>query len=260
MSNRRFKVDALNVRVYPDPDSLAQAAAQQVIIQLQQTLQHQPQATIVFATGRSQLGLLGYLRRDTTVDWSRVIGFHLDEFLGLSREHPASFGAYLHHHIVRWLPFQVFNYLNGDALEPIEECDRYTQLLTQKPIDICLLGIGDNGHLAFNDPAVADFHDSRWVKLVRLDNINRQQQLTSGYFPQLSAVPAYAITLSLSAIRSARYNLCCVFGDYKADVLKTVLTVSPSEACPASILRLDGKGKNTLFIDEPACRLFSNMT
>ncbi len=253
MPSRTFVVDALHVQVYPDDDTLAQAAAQQVIDQLNQRLQQQSTANVVFATGRSQLGLLRYLRQDTTVDWSRVIGFHLDEFLGLSRDHPASFGYYLHHHIAHWLPFQSFNYINGDALEPIAECDRYAGLLTQKPIDICLLGVGNNGHLAFNDPAVANFHDPHWVKLVRLDDTNRQQQLASEHFSQLRDVPTYAITLSLSTIRRARNNLCCVFGHHKVGILKTLFTKLPSEACPASVLRLDNDGKNSLFTDNATC-------
>ena len=110
------------------------------------------------------------------------------------------------------------------------------------------------GHLAFNDPAVANFNDPRWVKLVRLDNINRQQQLTSQQFSQLKDVPTHAITLSLKAIRNARYTLCCVTGYHKADILKTLLTTSLSEACPASVLRLDGNGNNSLFADESACQ------
>ncbi len=118
---RNFRVDALQVQVYRDADQLAQAAAQQVIARLRLTLQQQTTASIVFATGRSQIGLLSYLRHDTTVDWSRVIGFHLDEFLGQSYQHPASFGHYLHHHIVQWLPFQIFHYIDGEALEPIVE-------------------------------------------------------------------------------------------------------------------------------------------
>lgn len=251
--DRTVQVDALQVQVYLDPDTLAQAAAQRVIDCLGSILQTQVTATVVFATGRSQLGVLNHLRQDTTVDWSRVIGFHLDEFLGLSRQHPASFGYYLHHHLVQWLPFQSFHYLNGEALEPIAECDRYTQLLTQQPIDICLLGVGNNGHLAFNDPAVANFKDPRWIKLVRLDPTNRQQQLLSQTFSQLQDVPAYAITLSLSAILSARYRLCCIFGEHKSAILKTLLTAPPSAACPASILRLGGEaGDNHLFTDRAA--------
>ena len=254
ISVRTFSVDALQVHVYPDPDLLAQAAAQQVINRTQWVLQQQATATIVFATGRSQLGLLGYLRKDTSVDWSRVTGFHLDEFLGLSRAHPASFGHYLHHHIAQWLPFGTFNYLQGDALEPMAECDRYAEIISHHPIDICLLGVGNNGHLAFNDPAVANFNDPRLVKLVRLDEANRQQQITSDYFSQLSDVPTYAMTLSLSAIFKARYNLCCVFGHHKADILKTLLNVSPSKACPASGLRLGGNVENYLLTDESACQ------
>ncbi len=256
MPSRTFRVDALNVQVYSGPDTLAQAAAQSIVERLRRILQQQSTATIVFATGRSQLGLLSHLCQDSSVDWSRVIGFHLDEFLGLSREHPASFNAYLHTHIAKWLPFQSFNYLNGNALEPIAECDRYTRLLTRRAIDICLLGVGANGHLAFNDPAVANFNDPRWVKLVRLDTINRQQQLTSQHFLQLGDVPTHAITLSLRAIRSACYNLCCVTGHHKADILKTLLTISPSEDCPASVLRLDDNGSNSLFTDEAACQFF----
>ncbi|MGD1854918.1 MAG: 6-phosphogluconolactonase [Leptolyngbyaceae cyanobacterium] len=245
---RTFDVDALHVQVYSDPDRLAQAAASQVIDHLQYTLQQQATATVVFATGRSQLGLLRQLCQDTTVDWSRVIGLHLDEFLGLNRDHPASFGYYLDQHLARWLPLRSFHYLRGDAPKPMAECDRYTGLLTQTPIDLCLLGVGNNGHLAFNDPAVADFNDPLWVKLVRLDDINRQQQLASDHFSELRDVPTYGITLTLSAIVNARHTVCCLFGAHKHDILTTLLSAPPSSACPASILRLKG-AKNYLFTD-----------
>ncbi|MEM6252316.1 MAG: glucosamine-6-phosphate deaminase [Cyanobacteria bacterium P01_D01_bin.156] len=251
------QADGLQIEIYTDPNDLGRAAAQQVVTQLKQALQHQDTATIIFATGRSQLGPLNYLRHDRTVDWSRVIGLHLDEFLGLSSQHPASFGHYLQQHIAQWLPFQAFHYLYGDALEPIQECDRYTNLLSQNPIDLCLLGVGNNGHLAFNDPAVADFEDPRWVKLVRLDEANRQQQLTSEYFSQLEDVPTHALTLTLSAIQSARHTLCCIFGTSKAKILRTLLTVPPSTACPASMLRLGSDGQHRLLADQAACSLLN---
>ncbi|MBT9313628.1 6-phosphogluconolactonase [Leptothoe kymatousa] len=247
------QVDNLQVQICLDPDMLAQAAAQQIIAQLTHTLQQQATATVVFATGRSQLGLLNYLRQDRTVDWSRVVGLHLDEFLGLPSEHPASFGYYLRQHIAQWLPFKAFHYLHGDALEPMAECDRYTRLLTQAPIDLCLLGVGNNGHLAFNDPAVANFNDPRWVKLVRLDHPNRQQQLTSEHFEQLQDVPTHALTLTLSAISSARHTLCCVFGQSKAAILHQLLTMVPAATCPASMLRLGGHHR--LLTDEATYQL-----
>ncbi|MEO0868777.1 MAG: 6-phosphogluconolactonase [Cyanobacteria bacterium J06642_11] len=253
-----IQIDALQLQVYRDPDALARAAAHGITTLLSQTLQHQATATVVFATGRSYVRVLSYLRQDRSVDWSRVVGLHLDEFLGLSSTHPASFAFYLHQHIAQWLPFQAFHYLRGDALEPIQECDRYTELLTQRPIDLCLLGVGNNGHLAFNDPAVANFDDPRWVKLVRLDDTNRQQQLSSEHFFQLQDVPTHALTLTLSAISNAKHKLCCVSGTAKATILKQMLTLAPTASCPASMLRL-GQQHNQVFVDQAACQLLDGV-
>ncbi|MEO1400071.1 MAG: glucosamine-6-phosphate deaminase [Cyanobacteria bacterium J06635_1] len=244
-----FDTDALTVEVYDTETALAQAAATRVIQQLGQTAQ--AQAAAIFATGNSQLELLAYLRaHPQALDWSKITGFHLDEYLGLGASHPASFQTYLDQLIAQHLPFRRFHYLQGDALEPMAECARYEELLRSQPLAVALLGIGQNGHLAFNDPAVARFQESRWVKLVKLDGQNRQQQVEGGAFTALDEVPQYAYTLTLSAILAVQSLVCVAFGENKAHIVKRLLQGPITPECPASILRKHPQ--TTLFLDAAA--------
>ncbi|MEM8809083.1 MAG: glucosamine-6-phosphate deaminase [Cyanobacteria bacterium P01_G01_bin.38] len=246
-----FDADALTVEVYDTATHLAQAAATRVIEQLSQTLITQAQAAAIFATGNSQRSLLAHLRtHPQALDWSKVTGFHLDEYLGLGASHPASFQAYLDQRIAQHLPFHGFHYLQGDALEPLVECERYEALLRSQPLAVALLGIGTNGHLAFNDPAVTRFQEARWVKLVKLDGQNRQQQVDGGAFATLDEVPQYAYTLTLSAIFAVQSLMCVAFGKNKAQVVKRLLQGPITPECPASILRKHPQA--TLFLDAMA--------
>lgn len=232
-----FSVDALTVEIYPSAAALSEAAADQVLKMLQPIVAVRL-ATVVFATGRSPLGLLQQLRdRVSALDWSRVIGLHLDEYLGIDPIHAASFQHYLQEQVATALPLHAFHYLNSQALEPIKECNRYADLLDAHPLDLCLLGVGNNGHLAFNDPAVANIHDRYPVKLVRLDPSNRQQQLSSGTFTHLEQVPGYAYTLTLPTIFSAQHRLCLALGEGKAPIIRQLLRGEIGPACPASLLR-----------------------
>ncbi|NEP16458.1 MAG: glucosamine-6-phosphate deaminase [Leptolyngbya sp. SIO4C1] len=234
---RTFSVDALCVEIYDTPAALAEAGARQLIEQLAQALTAPSPVGAVFATGNSQLPLLKQLRyQPEALDWSRVIGFHLDEYLGLAANHPASFQHYLLQQIAQALPFGAFHYLQGDALEPIVECDRYEQLLRSHRLAAGLLGIGRNGHLAFNEPSVARPGEPRWVKLVRLAPQN-QQQVGSGSFSSRTAVPEYAYTLTLSALFGIQRLICLAWGEAKASIVKTALESPVRAACPASQLR-----------------------
>ncbi|MEM9904879.1 MAG: 6-phosphogluconolactonase [Cyanobacteria bacterium P01_D01_bin.44] len=246
-----FDADALTVKVYDAATALAQAAATRVVEQLSQTLITQAQAATVFATGNSQRSLLAYLRaHPQALDWSKVTGFHLDEYLGLGASHPASFQAYLDQRIAQHLPFHGFHYLQGDAVEPLVECERYETLLRSQLLAVALLGIGTNGHLAFNDPAVARFQEARWVKLVKLDRQNRQQQVEGGAFATLGEVPQYAYTLTLSAIFAVQSLVCVAFGENKASIIKRLLQGPITPECPASILRKHSQA--ALFLDVAA--------
>ncbi|MEO0539941.1 MAG: 6-phosphogluconolactonase [Cyanobacteria bacterium P01_A01_bin.105] len=231
-----LSIEALTVEVYATAADLDVAAADHVIQTLQAITVHRP-ATVVFATGSTPLGLLKQLRdRQTEVDWNQVVGLHLDEYLGIEANHPASFQRYLREQVAV-LPLQAFHYLNSQALEPVAECDRYTALLNAHPPDLCLLGVGNNGHLAFNDPSVANVADPRQVKLVQLDAQNRQQQFQSGHFSQLEQVPRYAYTLTLPAILASRQRLCLAKGKHKAAIVQRMLQDSVELDCPASYLR-----------------------
>jgi glucosamine-6-phosphate deaminase len=177
----------------------------------------------------------------------------MDEYLGVPDSHSASFRRFLRERFVDLVhPGQV-HYLRGDAEEPIKECARYASLLRAEPIDLCCLGIGENGHVAFNDPAVADFEDPSTVKLVQLDEACRGQQVGEGHFPNLEAVPRYAFTLTVPALCSAGRMLCVVPERRKADAVRATLRDTPSTACPASILRRQPQA--TLFLDADSASL-----
>lgn len=214
---------------------------------LQSVLEQQDTASILLATGNSQLKFLDALMTLGGVNWSKITLFHLDEYLGITADHPASFRRYLRERVEQRVIPRQFHYIEGDSLEPLAECDRYTKLLQAQPIDLCCLGVGENGHLAFNDPSVANFQDPYSVKLVKLDPINRQQQVNTGQFPNLDSVPQYAFTVTLPLICSAKKILCLAPEQRKAQVVQQMLQGSISTDCPASFLRQQPQA--TLFLD-----------
>jgi glucosamine-6-phosphate deaminase len=190
------------------------------------------------------------------VNWSRVILFHLDEYLGIDADHVASFRRYLRERVEQQVnPFQ-FHYIEGDTNQPLAECDRYTKLLQAQPIDLCCLGLGENGHLAFNEPSVADFNDPESVKLVKLDESTRIAQVEKGDFPQLEAAPQYAFTLTIPMICSAKKILCLAPEAHKASAVSKMLQGRIGTDCPASVLRTQDQA--TLFLDANSAHLLQN--
>ncbi|MBU6400097.1 MAG: glucosamine-6-phosphate deaminase [Verrucomicrobia bacterium] len=244
---KTFVVDSLPVRVYANLEPMAQDTAREAQGYLRETLRARGAAAVILATGNSQIQFLGELIRLGEIDWSRVTLFHMDEYLGISAGHSASFRRYLRERVEQRVKPKAFHYLEGDALEPLKECERYTQLLRAQPIDLCCLGIGENGHLAFNDPPVADFNDPRLVKLVKLDEACRRQQVGEGHFPSLEAVPQYAFTLTLPALCAARKMLCICPEKRKAAAVKAALQGPIGPHCPASFLRRQAHA--TLLLD-----------
>lgn len=236
-NSKTIEVDNLTVRIANNVAELTQDASKIAIAYLQSLLAQQEIVSIILATGNSQLQFLDAIASDKSLDWSRIILFHLDEYLGISSEHPGSFRYYLRHKVEQRVQPRIFHYLEGDAFQPLTECDRYTELLQRQAIDLCLLGIGDNGHLAFNEPSVADFDDSRVVKLIRLEETTRLQQVNGGYFPNIEAVPKYAYTLTIPTICSAKKILCLAGGSHKAEVVRKTLNNAISPDFPATILR-----------------------
>jgi len=253
MQIERFQVDALPVQVFPDQSGIAGAVAEITRVYLQETITRQGSAAVILATGNSQIRFLETLVGMGGIDWSKVTAFHMDEYLGLSAGHPASFRRYMRERVESKLRPRAFHYIEGDALMPLDECDRYTRLLEAQPIDLCCLGIGENGHLAFNDPPVADFNDRRKIKIVQLDPACRQQQAGEGHFPSVEAVPPYAITLTIPALCSAKKMLCVAPEKRKAKAVHDALRGPVSTACPASILRQQSHAM--LFLDRDSAAL-----
>ena len=230
-------VGAMHVRVHRDPVALAGAAADQVADVLRDSIAARGMAHAMFATGNSQIAMLDALARDPSVDWRRVVGFHLDEYVGISATHPASFRRYLRERITERVPIGGFHFIDGDAADLDAECVRYATLLRDQPLDLCCLGIGENGHLAFNDPPVADFADPLDVKVVELDDACRGQQVGEGHFPDMAAVPTHAATVTIPALLRAATVVAVVPEPRKAEPVLRALTGPVDTACPASILR-----------------------
>jgi glucosamine-6-phosphate deaminase len=237
---KSFRADALDVRVYPRLQEMAAAAAAAARDFLALSVARQGQARVILATGNSQLTFLECLIALSGVNWSKVTLFHMDEYLGIDADHSASFRRFMRDRVEHRLKPRKFHYLEGDTLEPLKECDRYSRLLRSLPVDLCCLGIGENGHLAFNDPPVADFDDPLTVKLVKLDEACRQQQVGEGHFPSIAAVPQYAFTLTVPALCAAKKMICTVPEKRKAQAVTNALRGPITTACPASFLRRQG--------------------
>lgn len=245
-----FQVDKLSVRLYHQETELTSDVAAIARDYLQNILALQSQAAVILATGNSQIKFLDALIALGGIDWSRIVFFHLDEYLGIEASHSASFRRYLQQRVERRVNPAAFHYIEGDATQPLAECDRYAQLLQAQPIDLCCLGVGENGHLAFNEPSVADFNDSRQIKLVKLELATRQQQVGEGHFPNTEAVPQYAFTLTIPPICAAKKIICLASHERKATIIEKMLRSPVSGDCPASILR--SQAQATLFLDAGA--------
>lgn len=249
---RHFHVAAVEVHVYPDKPTLSQAAADFVSQRLVEALRQRGEANIVLATGASQYDFLAALRQRQDVDWSNVTAFHLDEYLQLSPAHPASFRRYLNERFFNYVELKAVHLLAGDAPDPQAEIARYTALLADHPIDVACIGIGENGHLAFNDPP-ADFETQSKVLVVNLDEACRRQQVGEGHFPDLDAVPPQALSMSIPAILEAKTISCVVPDRRKAEAVRCALEGPITPDCPASALRRHAHCR--LFLDEESASL-----
>ncbi|MCX6222943.1 MAG: glucosamine-6-phosphate deaminase [Bacteroidia bacterium] len=207
-------------------------------------------ANIIVATGASQFEMLSELVKED-IDWSVVTGFHLDEYIGVSDTHPASFRKYLKERFVNLIPLKEFNYVNG-SVEPYEECLRLGKLISKHPIDVAFVGIGENSHLAFNDPP-ADFETEEAYLVVTLNEDCRLQQMGEGWFPTLNDVPGKAISMSIRQIMKSKAIICSVPDARKAKAVHQTLNSEISPKCPASILRKHAD--SVLFLDSPAASL-----
>jgi glucosamine-6-phosphate deaminase len=233
----KLRYDQLDVSVYADNESLGLAAAQEAAKIIVQAVSERGVANVILATGNSQLSFLHALRKLSDIPWPAVNVFHMDEYLHLKAGHPASFPLFLRRHLLDHVPVGYFFPVPGHAEDVEAACRGYELLLRAHPADLCCLGIGENGHLAFNDPPVADFDDPVWVKVVALEEASRRQQVGEGHFRSLEEVPTHAITLTIPALRSAKRMLCIVPERRKADAVRRALLEPVGTACPASILR-----------------------
>jgi glucosamine-6-phosphate deaminase len=232
------KVDLLPVTVYKTNEAMGQAAALEAAEIIKTAIKQKGAANIIIATGNSQLTFLEALRELAGIDWSKVTIFHMDEYIDLPEGHPASFPTFLRRHLLDHIPQPTAFYPVKARAGQIEaDCAEYAAFLHTHAADLCAMGIGENGHIAFNDPPFAEFDDPVWVKVVRLDEMSRRQQVGEGHFGGLDEVPTHAITLTIPALLSADRVLCIVPEGRKAEAVDQALNGPISESCPASILR-----------------------
>ena len=251
-----LEIDNLKVEIYPDRPAMGKAAAEMAAKKIIQLLGEQDSVNIIFAAAPSQNEFLATLIDQIGIDWTRINAFHMDEYIGLQDGHDALFSSFLNRKIFEHLPLRSVNYINGNAPDAVIECKRYADLLAKNPPDIVCMGIGENGHIAFNDPHVADFNDPQTVKIVDLDHECRAQQVNDGCFPQLNDVPTNAITLTIPALLSGKYIYCMVPGKNKAKAVDGTLSGLVNEQCPATILRTHPNA--VLFLDNDSSALFNN--
>jgi glucosamine-6-phosphate deaminase len=245
--SRELRVDALNVRVERDVEAMARDAAADAASVLRAAIGARGEANVMLATGNSQLVFLAQLAATPDVEWPRVRAFHMDEYVGLPPSHTASFQRYMRERVAARLPLKEFQYLSGDAPDPEQEAARYEALLRAHPLDLCCAGIGENGHLAFNDPPVANFDDPRDVKIVALEPASRRQQVGEGHFATIDDVPTHAITVTIPALLRAERVLVIAPEARKAKAVHEALYGPITTHCPASVLRRQSNA--TLYLD-----------
>jgi glucosamine-6-phosphate deaminase len=253
-------VGVLPISVFETNAEVGQAAATDAAAFLQRTIQERGRANVILATGNSQLTFLEALRRMPGINWGKVNVFHMDEYVNLAPGHPASFPLFLRRHFLNQLQpaAGAFFPVPSRRTNPADGCQEYESLLRANPCDLCALGIGENGHIAFNDPPYANFKDPVWVKVVQLDEASRRQQTGEGHFPDLESVPTHAITLTIPALLSARKILAIVPEGRKAPAVQRALQGPVETDCPASILRQAPHAR--LYLDrDSAAKAFPNL-
>lgn len=231
-----FRKDNLKVKIFNQENEMGEAAAEFTASKLMSAIEERQMANLILATGTSQFSFLSALKKKK-LPWDKITVFHLDEYTGISDDHPASFRRYLKERILSEVSPRKVYLLNADSADLQKEMDTYEMLLKSHPVDIACIGIGENGHIAFNDPPVADFNDPLWVKEVSLDHECRMQQLEEGWFPTLGEVPEKAVTLTVTAIMNSKTISCVVPGKRKVSAISKTLNAAINEDCPATILR-----------------------
>lgn len=232
-----FQKDKLLVKIYDNRDAMGLSAATDIAECIKKLLSQKEEINMIFAAAPSQNDMLYHLCERDDIEWERINAFHMDEYIGLKPDAPQCFSNFLKRYIFDLKPFKTVNLIDASATDPEKECERYSELLKKYPVDIVCMGIGENGHIAFNDPHVADFNDPKSVKPVGLDEVCRMQQVNDGCFVSIDEVPKYALTLTIPTLVSAKYNFCVVPASTKANAVKNTVEGPVSELCPATILR-----------------------
>lgn len=248
----------MDIRIYPDKAAMGRAAAEYGAQRIREAIAARGEAGVIVATGASQFEMLAVLVQQKDIDWSKATCFHLDEYVGLPDTHPASFRKYLRERFVSQLPTapKAFHEVRGEG-DPAAECRRLSELIEKIEIDIAFIGIGENGHLAFNDPP-ADFETTAPYIEVQLDEACRRQQFGEGWFPTLDDVPKKAISMSIDRILKSRAIVCTVPDERKAEAVRNAVEGPVTNVVPASALQKNAR--TVLFLDSPAASLLSQET
>ena len=239
-----LSVANLAIEVFDTRQALGEAAGKAIESKMLELLGQQDEIRMIFAAAPSQNEVLEYLRDSARIPWHRVTAFHMDEYIGLPAKAPQRFANFLKDKLFDLVPFKAVHLMDGNQ-DSKAECQRYTALMIEKPIDIVCLGIGENGHIAFNDPPVADFDDPEIMKVVTLDQACRQQQVNDGCFATIDLVPKEALTLTVPTLMQGNFLYCVVPGDTKRAAIAKTLADPVSTDCPATILK-----------EHPNCHLY----
>ena len=247
-----IQVEKLKVEIYRDQETAGRAAGYDAAAALTSLARQAGDIGVIFATGASQFETLKALTAIPGLPWPRVLGFHMDEYQGMSPDHPASFRRYLRERLTSKVPMKQFHEVDGTAGNFEQYCKEYAAKLRAANPQLCLLGIGENGHLAFNDPPVADFHDPEDMKLVTLDAECKQQQFAEGWFKTLEDVPSRAATLTIPTLMRVPQLIASVPGPRKTHIVYRALTEPIATACPATLLRTHPNC--TVYLDEDSAK------
>lgn len=250
-----FTCDALKVRIYPSREEMGAAAAADIQQAIREVLAGKDHCSMIFAAAPSQREVLASLAEAEGIDWGRVWAYHMDEYVGLPADAPQGFANFLREALFDRVPFGRVSCLDSQA-QPEEECARYAALLRKDPADLVVMGVGENGHIAFNDPHAARFDDPELVKIVELDSVCRAQQVHDGCFAQVDDVPKRAMTLTVPALCGGDRVFCIVPAKAKAQAVREMLEGPVEERCPASILRRPPGG--TLYLDKDSASLLNS--
>lgn len=244
----------MNIQILASPHELGIAAGKEAAAHIKMAIADKNAANVILATGASQFETLKQLVSETGIDWSKVTMFHLDEYIGLPESHHASFRKYLRERFLDLVPSLNASYLINGEVDPQAEADRLGKLISQHPIDVALVGIGENGHLAFNDPP-ADFETEKPYLVVNLDGPCRAQQFNEGWFDSVEDVPLQAISMSVQQIMKSRHIICSVPDARKAQAVKNSLEQEVSNQFPASILQQHASC--SFYLDKESAKLLS---